>query len=63
MGVNIAVAYKNIARKGESSEAHFGHNDNPGVCSAAGNVMLSAQRDVSRSLRAGLVKDRCLSGS
>ncbi|XP_043079725.1 E3 ubiquitin/ISG15 ligase TRIM25 [Puntigrus tetrazona] len=27
MGVNIAVAYKNIARKGESSEAHFGHND------------------------------------
>ncbi|XP_052405105.1 tripartite motif-containing protein 16 [Carassius gibelio] len=27
MGVNIAVAYKNIARKGDSSEAHFGHND------------------------------------
>ncbi|KAI2667732.1 E3 ubiquitin/ISG15 ligase TRIM25 [Labeo rohita] len=27
MGVNIAVAYKNIARKGESGEAHFGHND------------------------------------
>ncbi|XP_067309349.1 tripartite motif-containing protein 16 [Pseudorasbora parva] len=27
MGVNIAVAYNNIARKGESSEAHFGHND------------------------------------
>ncbi|KAI7810285.1 putative tripartite motif-containing protein 16-like [Triplophysa rosa] len=27
MGVNIAVAYKNIARKGDSSEAHFGYND------------------------------------
>ncbi|XP_056092322.1 E3 ubiquitin/ISG15 ligase TRIM25 [Rhinichthys klamathensis goyatoka] len=27
MGVNIAVAYTNIARKGESNEAHFGHND------------------------------------
>ncbi|XP_051556668.1 nuclear factor 7, brain-like isoform X2 [Myxocyprinus asiaticus] len=27
MGANIAVAYKNVARKGESSEAHFGHND------------------------------------
>ncbi|XP_065133283.1 E3 ubiquitin/ISG15 ligase TRIM25 [Paramisgurnus dabryanus] len=27
MGVNIAVAYKNIARKGDSSKAHFGYND------------------------------------